>query len=71
MTAVLDRVTLRRYALPAHFLAGLDRGERSSAPATRPPASLYPRLVAAWFVGSRGDSVCRWAIERDLPSKTK
>lgn len=69
MTAVLDRVTLRRYALPAHFLADLDRNKRGTAPAERVSAPLSPRLVAAWFVGSRGDSVCRWAIERDLPSK--
>jgi hypothetical protein len=57
MAALLDRIQLRRHALPAFIAAELDReiDRRESRPAA-------PRLVASWRLGANGRPECAWSL---------
>jgi hypothetical protein len=64
MTALPTVAYLRRYALPAHFLAELDIRDRPVEPAFRSEPPSCPRLVAAWHINAEGHLTCRWGVER-------
>jgi hypothetical protein len=72
MAALLDIVHLRRHALPAHFVVGLDRRiDSHSAPRSFPISGDRPRLTAIWRIGAAGRPVCAWHIvfaAPDIPS---
>ena len=55
MAALLDRIHLRRHALPAFIAADLDRE------LDRRTAQRRPRLVATWHVGANGRPACGWS----------
>jgi len=52
MTALLDRVLLRRHPLPTDLLTNRCQTAR-------------PRLIATWHVNGQECPVCRWTIEQD------
>jgi hypothetical protein len=64
MTALPTHAYLRRYALPAHFLADLDIRDHPIEPAFRSVSPDCPHLVATWHVDAPGHLTCRWGVER-------
>ena len=69
MAARLDLIHLRRHALPAHFISGLDRTAGSIATsAAVHGARERPRLLAAWRVGVDGRLTCTWSAKPDDPA---
>ena len=68
MAALLDPVHLRRHALPAHFVIGLDcEIDRLSAPGPCRAPGGRPHLTAAWRVGANGRPVCAWSADTADP----
>jgi hypothetical protein len=55
MAALLDRIHLRRHALPACIVAGLDRDR------DRRTTNRRPILVATWHIGANGRPTCGWS----------
>ena len=69
MAALLDIVHLRRHALPAHFMVGLDGvADMPIAPRRERDVCLQPRLVAAWSLALDGRPVCSWSFDTDDPA---
>lgn len=69
MAALLDIVHLRRHALPARFMVGLDRMTGTpAAPRRGRDACTRPRLVAAWSLDLDGRPVCSWSVDTDDPA---
>ncbi|MDT7953812.1 MAG: hypothetical protein RQ966_20115 [Acetobacteraceae bacterium] len=69
MAALLDIVHLRRHALPAHFMFGLDRmAGPPAAPRRGRDVCPRPRLVAVWTLDLDGRPVCSWSFDTDDPA---
>ena len=69
MAALLDIVHLRRHALPAHFMVGLDHVACTpAAPRRGRDVGPRPRLVATWSLDLGGRPVCSWSVDTDDPA---
>jgi hypothetical protein len=68
MAALLDRIQLRRQALPAHVIAALDReiDRREARLAVARPAARR-RLVATWQIGADTKPICTWSLQEAPP----
>ena len=68
MAAHFNVIHLRRHALPAHFLTGVDRpADTSAVPGHLPGPGACPRLVATWQLDASGRPVCGWSFDTDDP----
>jgi hypothetical protein len=63
MAALLDRIHLRRNALPAGVADQLDHEiDRRAMRSVMSCPAIRPRLIASWHIGTTGRPVCSWSV---------